>query len=165
MVPIFEAVEQPIDWDRRIRETFQHEISEKAQFRRDFWNHLSGRYPDVGVPRNTAGSSVWIGAPRADLVVAPYVASGGVGVCIRGRRNESRESVKEKLARYTGPLQAAGLDISNPTNWGTYAYRNLDINTQDRGNWDRATAWLHENIAEYQSILEGPSRDPDEIPE
>ena len=150
LAPVFEIVEQPNEWDRRIHAVSREssELSELGLFRREFWEYFSRQYHDdqLRLPQNYADSVVWHEVPGADLIVAQYLAQKSVGVFVRGRRGESSEDVFWRLKRQeTSIRNDLGTEIGeHPNVNGHYCGDRIAINSRDRGNWKRMTEWLHE---------------------
>ena len=154
-VPVFEVVERPSQWDRHLRSQAADSISELSQFRHDFWAYHADRYPDDGVPLGTSTSSAWISVEASGLIIAPYLARWGVGLCLRGSRGEVPEVVQQKLRRYEQALKdELGVKLGEPTSWGTYAYSELRKDSRNRDNWPEMTEWLHNRISQYRRVLE-----------
>ena len=94
MAPVFEVMERPLEWDRRVRAIAQERagLSEIGQFRREFWTYYAERYPEDGVRPGHAGSNTWLRVEGMDHTVSQYLAQGLVGVYLRG--GESRDDAK-----------------------------------------------------------------------
>ena len=154
-VPVFEVVERPSQWDRQLRTQAAKSMSELSQHRHDFWTYHGNRYPDDGIPLGASTSSAWISIEASGLIIAPYLAQWGVGLCLRGSRGEVPEVVQQKLRRYEQALKdELGVKLGEPTSWGTYAYSELKKDSRDRDNWLEMTEWLHNRISQYRRVLE-----------
>ena len=80
LAPVFEVLERPNDWDRRVQDTVQYgELTELGKFRRDFWAHVSKRHPGEA-PAGYARSNVYHRVEEAGRRVCQYVAADSVGV-------------------------------------------------------------------------------------
>ena len=80
LAPIFEVLERPNAWDRRVQDTAQRgELSALGQFRREFWTHVAKRHPDE-VRLDYAGSNVYYKVEGTNLRISQYVSTDGVGV-------------------------------------------------------------------------------------
>ena len=166
LVPIFEVLERPSEWDRQIR-TLSHnnpgEQSELTESRQKFWAYYSDRYPADGIPlgRKAANAHHPVKIGNEELRVVQYRANWGIGVYITGRRGESSETVFERAKPYIPVLkEALGLDPaggfgSEPEFY--YAHRGIDIDPGNPDNWERATDWLHEHLNIYPRVLSEPS--------
>ena len=149
LAPVFEVLERPNEWDRRVQETARTgELSELGRFRRDFWNHVASRYPNE-VRQNYAASSARHDVEEAGLAVTQYVAQREVGVFLVGERGERDEDVRGRIKPYQKVLREK-LGVKLRDKYGTTV---LAMNTRDRSNWDRAADWLHEQRKEYERVL------------
>ena len=162
IIPIFEALERPNEWDRQIRAMSQGrrgELSEHAQFCQDFWAYYRERYPEDGVPPSRKGTNVYHPVAEAELHVCQYIArSGGVvGIYVPSWwKSDSKDTVIERAQQYRAPLSD---ELGNEELWGsTGTGCNGEIDPGDRNNWDRATEWLHDNLTTYRNVLLEVSR-------
>ena len=149
LAPVFEIVEQPNEWDRRIHAVSREssELSELGLFRREFWEYFFRNYPgEIELRKNHAANWVAHEVPGADLIVGQYLGQNEVGVYVCGRRGESSEEVFWRLKRQeTSIRNDLGTEIGeHPNVNGHYCGDRIAINSRDRGNWKRMTEWLHE---------------------
>ena len=149
LAPVFEIVEQPNEWDRRIHAVTREssELSELGLFRREFWEYFFRNYPgEIELRKNHAASWVAHEVPGADLIVGQYLGQNEVRVFVRGRRGELSEDVFLRLKRQeTSIRNDLGTEIGeHPNVNGHYCGDRIAINSRDRGNWKRMTEWLHE---------------------
>ena len=152
---LFEVLEHPSAWDRRVRTVLDRPRSELTNFRREFWTRYAERYPDDGVKAGYAASSFWVEIKTAELTLAPYLAKIGVGVWVRGRSGESREAVLQRLRRWEELLRIRlGVEIGDVGPGGGYANSHYQLDTIDRDNWPAAAEWLHDKILKYREVLE-----------
>ena len=149
LAPVFEVLERPNEWDRRVQETTRTgELSDLGQFRRAFWNHLASKHSGDVEP-NRAASWVSHYVKEAGLGVTLYVAQDAVGLYLTGKRGEGTDSLRAKAEPYRGSLEEA-LGVGSLDEWcGT----SLDLPMRDRTNWDRAAEWLHEQRLAYERVL------------
>ncbi len=151
LAPVFEVLERPNGWDRRVLEsTRTGELTKLGQFRRDFWNHVASKYPKE-VRRDYAASSVRHDVEEVGLAVTQYVAQREVGVFLVGKRGERNKDVVARVQPYRKALQEK-LGVKPRDKWGTTA---LAMDTRDETNWDRAAEWLHEQRKKYEQVLRG----------
>ena len=149
LAPVFEVLERPNEWDRRVQENARTgELSELGQFRRAFWNHVASKYPKEVRP-NYAAAYVRHDVKEAGLVVTQYVARNEVGVFLVGKRGERDKEVLARVKPYRKALEEK-LDIKPRDKWGTTV---LPTDTRDRTNWDQAAEWLHEERKKYEQVL------------
>ena len=155
---LFEVLEHPSAWDRRVRATVDRPRSERTKFRRVFWTYYAERHPDDGVPADNGASSTWIPVEAAELNVAPYLTKRSVGVCVRGGRRESPEAFYQRFRRWEAKLrdqlQAKDNYADEGRYKGRYAYSSYSCDTSERDNWPAMADWLHTKITEYRQVLE-----------
>ena len=97
-MPVFEVLEHPSGWDRRVKGEARREgLSERAHFRRDFWNYVHDRHL-AEVRPGCSGSNVYRRVEEADLRISLYVAAARVGVFQVG--NPSEAEAPEPLREY-----------------------------------------------------------------
>ena len=150
---LFEVLEHPSAWDRRVRADLDRPQSERSAFRRDFWAYYANRYPDDGVSAGHARSFFWVEVAKLNL--APYLAGDNVGVQVRGRQGESADVALQRLRRWQRPFRdRLGVEIGDATPAGSYANSSYSCDTANRDTWPDATKWLHDKILEYREVLE-----------
>ena len=113
LAPIFEVLERPNGWDRQVQDMVQGELSERGKFRRDFWAHVSKRYPGEA-PLGRASSNVYHRVEEAGRRVSQYVARGGVGVFFPRERGESYEERSSAVELSVKWLQEETKDAEIP---------------------------------------------------
>ncbi len=159
LAPVFEVVEQPNEWDRKIHSVARESrvLSELGSFRREFWEYFSKNYPDeLELRENYATSSVWHEVPGTDLIVAQWLGQNHVGVSVRGRRGESSEAVFSRLKRYeTAIRNELGVEIvEHPKGSGHFCGVDMRVDSRDRGNWMKITEWLHKECRRRVNLFE-----------
>ena len=171
MVPIFEVLERPNEWDRYIRALSQNNTSEQSELtksRQEFWAYYSKRYPDDGIPsgRKAANAHHTVKVKDGELRIVQYHAQWGIGIYITGRHREAHETVVERGQPYVLALtKALGFDPEHPpSRFGTdpdsyYAHTGLKIDPRNPDNWEKATEWLHEHMHLYRKALSEPAGD------
>jgi hypothetical protein len=146
--PLFDVVERPNDWDRRLQEAAQEsrDLSAVSARRQDFWSHAVKRHPSSGL---TPGSSParWVPLGTLDLVVSAFVGQQSVGVFLRGGRGKGQSVLADVLTPNALPLQAAlGVELGS----ADFPFTSrLELDMTEPANWDRAADWLAEQIERY----------------
>ena len=156
LAPIFDVLERPNEWDRRVQDMAQRVgLTEIGQFRREFWNHVAQKHPGEVKP-NYAASNVYRDAEEANVRISLYVYTGGVGIFLvppRGDDSDFLPRVKPFLeplrTALTKAMPAEKIDLS------AHAGMKLEIDPRDRTNWDRMADWLHERRTIYERVLRG----------
>lgn len=151
---IFEVLERPNEWDRRLQSAAQEKTSEISQFRKDYWEAYRARYPEDiawNVPR--VGSNWWWELTDLQLVLSIYVSVDGVGLFVRGPLDVPPEETHQRLEPHREALEnRLGLPMGYPSKPHLFsAFRKTDM--RERSNWTEATAWMHEKAHFYANTL------------
>ena len=151
LAPVFEVIERPNGWDRVVGAiTRTGSLSRVGQFRRDFWAHFTKVLPDAPGPRTGyAGSNVYYRVEPADLYISQYIAQGQVGVYLTGKNGTKDDDVQDRIKLYVDALaKELGEDAETSESW-----TGLDIDANDRKNWDEMAHWLEDRRAIYERVL------------
>jgi len=99
--PVFEILERPNEWERQAQNAGHHgELSELAQFRRDFWAHYATRISDApGLRPGYAGSNVWHRLDEVDVTMVQYLSKSSVGIYLINW-GERMEDVAPRIEPY-----------------------------------------------------------------
>ena len=164
LAPIFNVLEQPNQWDRRVRSASQEKrggLSPIGQFRFEFWTYYTDRYPDDGIRRGFAGSNPDCRIEDAGLKIRLFLALDQVGLWVATLENIewSEELVEPYLPALEEGLEFNSEELSDDEfeYWGYNAHRQIFIDTEDRDNWKRATDWLHNHLTIYRRALSQPT--------
>ena len=149
VAPLFEVLERPNDWDRRVRAIAEtgdkSRSSELGRNRHDFWQFYTHRHlGDFRLRPGYRGSNVFLPV-ASGLVISLYLASWGVGIYLR-EQDRSDAQQTEEVEKYVEALQNE-LGINSNHNVLT-----IDDHW-DRNNWPRMADWLHEQLGEYRRII------------
>ena len=154
LAPIFDVLEKPNEWDRRVHDTARRAgLSDIGEFRREFWNHVANRHPEEVKP-NFAASNVYHVVEEAKVRISQYVYTGGVGIFLASPRGDDSDLL-ERVASYQESLQKA-LEDRFPQEkiyLSKQGGLTLEVNPQDRTNWDRMADWLYEKRVVYERVL------------
>ena len=173
VVPIFEVLEQPRDWERQTQtanrtdrnepraetesETqMDRELGAQGSFNRDFWTHYANRHPNDGVRRGFAGFNPTFRVRGTEFTIKRcHAARNQVGLGVVTPKAWSLfESQPEALKPYLPALaQAVGIDL-NEMRGTALIWTRIDIANPD--NWPAAADWLHEYLEIYRRILSQP---------
>ncbi|MFO0349106.1 MAG: hypothetical protein ACK51S_04135 [Alphaproteobacteria bacterium] len=154
IAPVFEVVERPNDWDRRLQEQVRRgQLTPLGQMRRQFWLEFVKAHPSEGGEETaTAGSSRWQPVPGTSLVVAQYLAAGEVGVFVRGGKGTAAEDVQSLLLPHRQRLEAG---LGAPMGAEPYFFSSKATGqTADQSAWQGLAKWLHEQTRRYVSLLQ-----------
>ena len=147
MVPTFEIVERPSDWERRVRAiSYDRSLSTVGQFRRDFWAYYGEYYPDEGPQREYAGSYLRHPVEGSTIWITQFLASDSVGLYLTGHAWEQVRDYQDALSLEFN-VEVGGPDSNY---WATHR---LLIDSRNRENWQRMVEWLHETLCGYRKVV------------
>ena len=164
IAPVFEVLEKPHDWDRRVlalNRTAQtgggrnDRLNRLRRKRNDFWHSYAERHlADIQLNPEHIHSNVY--HQISGVQVSQYLAQRKVGIYLveqsRGYDDEARRLVS---------IYREGLQL----NLGESS-ESLTTDTNDRDNWPDMIDWLHEKLGEYRRVIERYSTGTvDEVPE
>ena len=149
LVPIFEVLERPNEWDRRVRASQESsgELTGMSKLRHDFWAEYTASYPEDGHIRSTyKGANIY--RRIEGVVVSLYIAQGGTGIYIRD--NDNRYTEEER--------QFAQLCIDAVKDNGIAVWKDFDI--VDAANWPEMAIWLHDRYRQFKETIEFLAAEP-----
>ena len=129
-------------------------VSDLNAHRRAFWQFFAEELPALNARTERGNeSSRWLAVGPRPLVVVHYVATGGVGIFVRGARGTRSGFVREYLFPHREFLAAAlGRPITRlPENFLLGTSWRADM--MDRAAWTRAALWLAEQSPIYERAL------------
>ncbi len=136
MVPVFEVLERPSDWDTQVRESARQPRERTVrlrQLRQGFWQFYAQRHPDdVHLRPNHINSNVFHQVDT-DVVVSQYIAQSGVGIYLQHGRPEDCDS-----ALGNDPDVECWLPVEN---------------VYDQDNWPQMADWLHEQLSNFLRVI------------
>lgn len=155
--PLLEVLERPNAWERQLHAATvaQREgTSERGQQRLAFWTAYNARVPSererTGEPQR--GSNVWRVLEDRGLIISRYVAVEGVGLFIRGLRNEPGAAVPERLQPHAAELESRlGVPIGENDEHFFSAWTRGDYT--DESQWPHLIDWLAERSAKYEQAI------------
>ena len=160
LAPVFEVLERPNEWDRRVQDASQRgELTEVGEFRRDFWTHFASRLPGApGLRTGYAASYVSHSMDEPGVKVVQFLAFDRVGVYVIDNQGESMTDFSVRLAPYAAILRET-LDGDSLTDGERHkCIAEFRIDSRDRNNWDRMADWLDDRRQKYEQVLRnGPA--------
>ena len=164
IAPVFEVLEKPHDWDRRVVALnrvaagsggINNRLNRLRRKRTDFWRSYAEQYPgDIQLPDEHAHSNVYHRLGGA--MVSQYLGDGSVGIYLVEQSRTYDVEAMRSVSMYKEGLQLNLGDSSE----------SLAIDTNDRNNWPDMVEWLHGKLAEFRRVIERYSTGPvDEVPE
>ena len=150
LVPIFEVLERPNDWDRRIRARQENnsELSGNSKLRHDFWEFYRQNHPDAPRVRpGYRGNNVYENIES--LTISPYISVSGVGIYLRDRGSSIVAEQSALVHRCRDLLEERGVESWKP------------IELANPDNWPDMAHWLHDRLLEYREAIERVKSDHD----
>ena len=159
LAPLFEVLEQPNDWDRRLQETAREarEASPVSIIRREFWQQLNARYPDNGFVFGSS-SSQWLAVPGTDLIISGWVGHDATGVFVRGGRGQDGNAITPRLAPMAEVLAER---LGAPLGSSLYPFStSFRVDMNDPAAREAAVDWLVAQSRRYAEVLSDMFKDP-----
>ena len=157
LAPVFEVLERPNEWERQLQEVAREtqELSEKGQFRLDFWKHYLARHPDeqrYGLANGR--SSRWRTIKDGEFVISLYLAKESVGLYIRGKRGVADNNVHLMLSPHA-ELLSRETGVAFESDYPGYFFTSfMNADTNNRALWDKLADWLYETANQYERALQ-----------
>lgn len=156
IAPMFEVMERPNRWERQLHALVQETgaLSERGQFRKEFWTAYIDRFPDErrwGPP--PAHSTRWRVLDDLGLVLSLYVAKASVGIFVRPPLRSPADGLFERLAPHADRLATAlEADMGGPDSTH-FLTKDRAANPEDRAAWPDVMDWLHSTADAYEAAL------------
>lgn len=144
-------------------------ISDMTRHRRAFWQFFAENLPALSA-RMVRGNehSRWLAVGHRPLIVAHYVANGGVGLFVRGPAREKIGPVRDYLFPHR---QFLAERLGKPDlRLGSTSLlpESLRLDMADQDNWSRAIDWFARRSPVYAAALaelqSRPEPWPDDFP-
>ena len=154
--PIFEVVEKPNDWDRRLQNEVglaQNNISSR---RAAFWTAYLQRHPSVAAEGFKAGkeSNKWLRVPPPGTILGFYLASQTCGVYLRGPPGSSFDEVLERFLPFRENLERQlGVPLTSQAEPGWLLVSKIPHPISDEENWPKVIDWMEERRSLYCATL------------
>ena len=154
LAPVFDVIERPNGWNRRVEEITKDSLSSIGQFRRDFWAHFASVLPDAPTLRpGYAGSNIYHRVEAASLDISLYIAQSGVGVYLTGKNGVKTPDVNHRIRLYTDALADALEKDKHEGEKSSSTWARLPIDATDRDNWTMMAHWLDNRRSTYEQVL------------
>ncbi len=154
MAPLFDVLERPNDWEKRLQETAQSAGRGPSGERRlAFWSAYCGRVPgEARHGRPNAAIQRWAPVEGTDLVLSRFLAESYVGICVRGPRGTAAATIAERLGPLAHRLSAR---LDTPFHPGSdYLFsKSVSGSYADPAQHDRLIAWLAAETDRYAAAL------------
>lgn len=156
--PIFEVVEKPNDWERRLLASRKEaeSISDIGERRRAFWQAYLGRVPDAanwGLRAN-ATSSVWVPVPglASEAHLSLWIGADDCGAFLRGPRGGDASALIEQLAPIAARLEAE-LGATFEGNDRQILWSRAGRGYSQADNWPAIIDWMERARRAYLAAL------------
>jgi hypothetical protein len=154
LAPLFEVLEKPNAWDRRLQQTVQSaaEPSAQALGRRAFWERYAELHPAIQTDAVAGGGVArWRAVGDTGIMVSRYKAKDKVGLFLRGGRGVDGHAILPLLSPIADQLEAAlGVALGKPNfpfdKWGPAI-------SDDPSTWDAAIEWLEAETNRYVDAI------------
>ncbi|MBV7410863.1 hypothetical protein [Maritimibacter sp. DP1N21-5] len=154
--PIFEVVEKPNDWQRKVQVQTQPERSALSKLRADFWAGLIEAHPDLldrGF-RPSATSSVWLPTAVPKLVIGLYVAGKTCGIYLRSDATTGSEGLGDVIAPALSSLSTMlSVPAGIPSEAGWYLPDRIAYPLKDSDHWPDIWAWMARRVEDYSAAI------------
>lgn len=154
--PIFEVVEKPSNWERRLQVEVKAGQSDVTRLRGAFWAGLIQRHPalaDVGVTP-FAESNKWITAPIPGLVAGFYVSAQTCGIYVRGDANVPSQTVRDLLSPHQERLEAGlGVPLSTTAEGNWFLIDTVPHPLRDEAHWPVVWDFMAQRLPAYLDAL------------
>jgi len=157
IAPVFEVLARPNNWENQLHAIAKEnrQMSSLGQFRKEFWTHFVGRFPEeLAGGKADASSSRWRVLSDLDLVVVIYLAQKTVGAFIRGTRGSVTADVFERLLPHADQLNSAlGTELGSPEKGHYFSITWKNCTSSDKTQWDDMCDWMHSTANNYEAVL------------
>ena len=148
--PIFEVLEKPNEWDRKVSDTKNEALNQLQKFRHDFWQSYAQEYPDdIQLRPDHIGANVFHN--MNGLVISQYLGQRGIGVYLQKENRRYTQEDRDRAQSYQEKLAEHGI-VAGPN--AQHVSTSLSVSSTDRDNWPRMREWLHETLGKFREILQ-----------
>jgi len=154
LAPLFDVLERPNDWEKRLQETaLGAERGPAGERRLAFWTAYCDRIPDEARNgRPNAAIQRWASVEGTGLVLSRYLAESYVGICVRGPRGTAAASIAERLHPFADAL-AIRLDCPFDPGSDYLFSKSASGSLAIPAEHDRLIAWLAAETERYTAAL------------
>lgn len=152
--PVFEVVERPNEWDRRIQEMAPSAMGEYGLLRRDFWTDYIAKYPEEAEFGQPSGAtSRWHIFRDYNLVLTIFLSKDYAGLLIRGMHGADPKSTAEILTAHRQQLEILTGSSECDEKSGYFFILRQKGDTTNPATRESIYIWLHDAINRYSNAL------------
>jgi hypothetical protein len=155
LAPLFEVIERPNRWERRLVEKQREISSPHLAERREFWEAYVKRHPQAASDPGGGGqgSTRWREIRGSELVVARWFLNDNAGLFVRGGRGigydvyyDLPDETKRRLE------QRLGLGMEEDGGYPLIRYWPGKI--EGKSHWEPVIDWLEDETQRYAAVLQ-----------
>ena len=149
--PVFEIVEKPNTWERKLGKTVNEAEAERTRLREEYWSRYLQRHPGLFKP--TRLSNVWLSMlPDESVFLSLFVGSSHSGMFLRGPHGTDGKELATFMERNRERLDKAfGPSPSAPE--GHYYVTKHDVTLWQKDRWDELIDWMDERRRYYSKVI------------
>lgn len=158
--PIFEVVEKPNDWERRIREKERatKQPDPNSDNRHAFWSALGRAHPDLerNGPIANRTWNAWVRLwDDPEINLSLFLGNDMCGCFLRGGRSADPQLLDTALGDHAAQIIAAtGATQWSSGNSGHFAVSRHSKSYLDQNNWPAMIDWLAAEHDRYRAVVE-----------
>lgn len=157
LAPIFEVVEKPNDWDRKLtaqKRTAVGSTSELGDAREAYWATYVASHPDTRVPAKRGSWVSFSPDKTPDIKVVLWIGQKAAGIFVRGHSGMTIDAFREWIMPHIPRLEER-LSITNKSGDGTELGQTFEASIADPSTWPAAQDWQEQMLELYISVLNG----------
>jgi len=152
LAPVFEVVEKPDSWGRKLGKAMNAQVSELTELRERFWLRYAEAHPGVIEPAQTP--NVWVAMlPDHSIYLSMFVGSRASGMFLRGPRGTDRKALADFMAEHAEKLDKE-LGPSQSITDGYYYGIETNIRIQEIERWDELICWMEKHRQRYAAEIQ-----------
>ena len=154
--PIFEVVEKPDDWARRVKGKTAAAVDPTYEIKERFWQTMAEAYPEMVAEGLNPGrvSNSWITLVREPrIILSLYIAQKGSGAFLRGASGADPDAVYALLDARRADLEGKLGRTLEPSSKGRFLLSTLDAGYLNEDDWPRIRQWLVQTFTTYRDTV------------
>lgn len=144
LAPVFEVVERPNTWERKLARRRNEATSELTRLREAFWNQYLDRYPGTFKP--SRGSNIWMPMlSDRSVCLSMYLAARECGMFLRGGHGADPNVFMEWVTRHEADLDQV---LGESESWGYPSLKEI-MWREDKESWNGLIDWMEKQRKRY----------------